>query len=531
MPAFKVLVSDKLSDTGVAILKGTPGLEVDIKTGMDSAELISVIADYDALIIRSATNVTKEVLDAATNLKVVGRAGIGVDNVDTQNASAKGVVVMNTPGGNIVTTAEHAIAMMMSLSRKIPQANASIMSGKWEKSKFVGVELYSKTLGIIGIGRVGSIVARRAHGFEMNVIAFDPFISADAAEKMGVKLVSLEELYAEADFISIHSQLTPETRGMINKDAFAKMKKGMRIINCARGGIINEVDLAIAIKSGQVAGAALDVFDTEPVNKDNPLLGMEEVVLTPHLGASTSEAQENVAIAVAHQVADYLTKDIIRNAINVPSIDPEELQIIRPYLSLGERMGAFVAQITDGAPERIEITYMGKLAELNDKPITQAILKGALEAYVGKTVNLVNAPYLAESRGIVVSATTSSVKRNFASLLSVKITTDTRTMTAEGTVFAGDEPRLVKLEDVIIEAILTGDLLVFTNKDQPGVIGDIGTYMGEQKINMAHFHLGRTEKGKDAISIVNVDTAPSQNQIAEMKKIDAVLDVKLVNFS
>lgn len=528
MKTYKTLVSDKLSEAGIAILKETPNIEVDVKIGMKPEELKAVIGDYDALIIRSATKVTADVIKVAGKLKVIGRAGIGVDNVDTPIASAKGIVVMNTPGGNTVTTAEHAIALMMSVCRNIPAATASVKAAKWEKSKFLGVELSGKTLGIIGIGRIGSLVAKRAHGLEMKVIAFDPYISAEAAEKMGVELVTLDELYRSADVISLHCQLTNETRGMIGKEAFGKMKKGMRIINCARGGLIDEKDLAVAVEEGVVAGAALDVFETEPPDETSPLFSLDQVVLTPHLGASTSEALENVSTQVARQVADYLTKGIIQNAINVPSVDPEELPIIRPYMELGERVGSFLAQITSGGPKRIEITYMGELAEINTKPVTQAIIKGALEVYVGKTVNLVNAPYLAESRGIVVKAGTSSVKRNFAALMEITIETEEEKVSAEGTVFVGGEPRLVRLMSVLIEAKLKGDMLVFTNNDHPGVIGHIGGYLGEEKINIASFQLGRESEGGKAIAIVNIDSTPTPEQIAAMKKIENVLDVEVV---
>ena len=528
MSSFKALVSDKLSEAGVAILKETPGIDVDVKTGMSPDELLKVIGEYDALIIRSATKVTADVIKAAEKLRVIGRAGIGVDNVDTPAASAKGVVVMNTPGGNTVTTAEHAIAMMMSVCRNIPSATASVKESKWEKSKFLGVELSCKTLGIIGIGRIGSLVAKRAHGLEMNVVAYDPYISEEAADKLGVKLLSLEELYKTADVISLHTQLTDETKGMIGKEAFGKVKKGVFIINCARGGLIDESALAEAVKSGIVAGAALDVYETEPPSSDNPLLGLERVVMTPHLGASTGEALENVSVAVANQVADYLVRGVIQNAVNVPSVDPEELSVVRPYMELGERIGSFLAQTSKGGLKRIKVTYMGELAEINTKPVTQATVKGVLETSVGKTVNLVNAPYLAESRGIVVQSGTSSAKRNFAALMQVTIETDKEKRQAEGTVFIGSEPRLVKLENVLIETKLAGDMLVFSNNDKPGVIGAIGGLLGEKKINIANFQLGRDKEGGRAIAIVSIDAPATSAQIDAMKKIENVIDVMSV---
>ncbi len=524
----KILVSDKLSENGVEILRNTPGIEVDVKTGMTPDELIKVIPEYDGLIIRSSTKVTADVIGAATRLKAVGRAGIGVDNVDRVAASAKGVVVMNTPGGNTTTTAEHAIAMMMALSRKIPQATASVKSGKWEKSKFMGSEHYNKTLAVVGIGRIGSIVVKRARGLEMKVIAYDPFISDEAAENMGVELVSLDELYARADYISIHTPMTPETKHLIGKEAFSKMKKGVRIINCARGGIIDEDALAVAVKEGIVAGAALDVFENEPLGENSPLLELDEVIMTPHLGASTSEAQENVAIAVAKQMADFFTTGLIRNAVNVPSIDPDELAMVKPYLSLGEKMGSFLAQTTEGGAKSMEITYMGELTELDQRPITQSVIKGVLEVYVGESVNFVNAPYLAESRGIVVSTTTSSVKRNFSALIGLRLVTDKMDYYIEGAVFIGNQPRLVKFNDFLLEAQLEGTMLVLDNDDKPGVIGAIGSSLGKKNINIASFDLSRTELGGRATSIINIDSVPTSEDISDMEKIENILKIKLV---
>ncbi|MBI4828420.1 MAG: phosphoglycerate dehydrogenase [Nitrospinae bacterium] len=528
MNVARVLVSDKLSETGVKILKQCPAIEVDVKTGLPPEELIKIIPQYDGLVVRSATKVTKEIIEAGARLKVIGRAGIGVDNVDVRAASAKGVVVMNTPGGNNVTTAEHAVSMMMALSRQIPQATASVRAGKWEKNKFMGVELMGKTLGIIGIGRIGSLVVKRARGLEMRVIAYDPFISHEAAEKMGVELVTLDDVYARADFISIHTPKTPETTHLLNADTFKKMKKGVRIINCARGGIIDEAALARAIKDKIVAGAALDVFENEPPEPGNPLIGLEEVIYTPHLGAATAEAQENVALAVAEQFADFFTSGLIRNAVNVPSVDPEQLPVIRPYLWLGERMGSFIAQVAQGGVKEVLIDYFGGLAEIDQRPITQAILKGILTHYVGQSVNMVNAPFLAESRGIVVKATASTQKRNFAALVGLRLVTEKGSVYVEGTVFVGDEPRLVKLEKFLIEAQLDGTLLVVTNTDKPGVIGHIGTFLGDHNINIGAFNLGRAEAGGLAMSIVNIDSAPTQEQLKLLAKVENILDVKLV---
>ncbi|MGK7345485.1 MAG: phosphoglycerate dehydrogenase [Candidatus Nitrospinota bacterium M3_3B_026] len=522
----KILVSDKLSGKGVDILRAAEDIDVEVKTGLSPEELLKVIPSYDGLIIRSSTKASAEVIRAAENLRIIGRAGIGVDNVDVEEASARGIVVMNTPGGNTVTTAEHTISMMMSLARKIPQASASVKAGKWEKKKFVGMELAGKTLGVVGIGRIGSLVVKRAHGLEMKIVAYDPFITAEAAEKMGVELMSLDDVLGRADVITIHTPLTAETRGLIGREAFGKMKKGALIVNCARGGILDEAALAEAVREGVVAGAALDVFEKEPPEK-NPLLELDEVILTPHLGASTSEAQEKVAVAVAEQMVDFFTHGVIQNAVNVPSIDPEKLSTVKPYLTLGERMGSFLSQIAEGAARRVEIIYMGDLSETDTRPISQSILKGILDVFVDERVNFVNAPYLAKARGIEVSSGASSVKRNFASLLGARLVTDKGEAYVEGTIFAGGEPRLVKLEDFLLEAQLEGVMLVFTNNDRPGVIGDIGTYLGEKGINIASFELARTGLGGRAMSIVTVDTAPTPEQMAEMAGIENVLKVRM----
>jgi D-3-phosphoglycerate dehydrogenase len=523
----RILVSDQLSEDGAGILRAAPGFTVDVKVGLSHQDLMKIIGEYDGLVVRSATKANKELIEAGTRLKVIGRAGIGVDNVDVKAASARGVVVMNTPEGNIVTTAEHAISMMMALCRQIPQATASIRDGRWEKKKFMGVEMFNKTLAVIGIGRIGSIVVRRARALEMKVIAFDPFISAQAAEKLGVELVTLEELYKRADFISIHTPLTAETKNLINAQTIAKMKKGVRIVNCARGGIIHEADLADAIKTGHVAGAALDVFEQEPPAKDNPLLGLENVIFTPHLGASTTEAQENVAIAVAEQFVDFFVHGITRNAVNMPSIPPEQLAVIRPYMALAEKMGSFVAQVAEGGVKEIRIRYMGDLSQLDQRPITQAALKGALEHYVGPTVNLVNAPYLAESRGITVAVENSPDRRNFSAAIGLRLVTDKGEISIEGAVFRGTEPRLVRMEDIPIEAQLEGTMILASNNDRPGVIGAIGACLGARGVNIAAFHLGRVQAGGKAMAIVNVDSAPEPEVMAELARLTNVLDVKL----
>ncbi|MDO8426836.1 MAG: phosphoglycerate dehydrogenase, partial [Deltaproteobacteria bacterium] len=420
---MKILISDSMSNKAVEILKATPGITVDVITGLKPEELKAKIKDYHGLVVRSATKATAEIIEAAENLKVIGRAGTGVDNIDMTAATKKGIVVMNTPGGNTVTTAEHAVAMMMALSRNIPQATASMKRGEWEKKKFEGTEVTGKTLGILGVGNIGSVVASRAQGLKMNVIAYDPFISPEAADKLGISLVSMDELFKKSDFISIHVPLTNETKNLVNAGAFQKMKKGVKIINCARGGIVDEKDLAEAIKAKIVSGAAFDVFEKEPPQADNPLLQLEEVILTPHLGASTLEAQENVAIAIAEQIADYLTTGSIRNAVNVPSIPAELLVSLGAYISLGEKLGSFQGQILKGGIEEITVEYSGEVVNYDVAPITIACIKGLLDKVLDTYVNFVNAPYIAKERGIKIVEVKSSRPTDFASSITIKVGT------------------------------------------------------------------------------------------------------------
>ncbi len=525
---MKVLVSDKLSQNGVAILESYDGLEVDVKTGMTPEELKAVIGDYEGLVIRSATKVTADVLAVASKLKVIGRAGIGVDNVDLEAASRKGVVVMNTPGGNIVTTAEHTVSMLMSVSRKIPQATASLKTGKWEKSKFMGSEMMNKTLGVIGMGRIGKIVVDRCQGLKMKVIAFDPFISAVQAKEMNVELVDLDTLFKRSDYITIHTPITDETRGMINKETIAKMKKGVYLINCARGGIINESDLADALNSGYIAGAALDVFEKEPVSADNPLLTAQNFVCTPHIAASTTEAQENVAIAIAHQIAGYLLEGKIENAVNFPSLDAGQMEKLQPYLFLAESIGAVQAQLVDKPITSVHITFSGDVAELNCKPVTNALMKGILSATTSEEINLVNAQAFAKDRGIDVVESISNKQGDFHSLLSVEVSSETESKVVEGTIFGKKDARIVKIDDFRIEARPSAFMLFFSNKDEPGVIGNIGTLLGNRKVNMADMQLGRTTPHGKAVAIVNVDTKLSAEILEEIKHLDNILDARMV---
>jgi D-3-phosphoglycerate dehydrogenase len=523
---MKVLVSDNLSPKGIEILKKA-GLQVDVKTGMSPEELKSVISEYHGIVIRSATKMTADVIEAAENLKVIGRAGSGLDNVDKVAASKKGIVVMNTPGGNTITTAEHTIALMLSLARLIPQATASMKQGKWEKKKFMGVELFNKTLGIIGIGNIGGQVAKKAQGLQMNVIAYDPFLSDEKAKAMGIEKVELEELFKRSDFITIHTPLTAETRGLINAETIKLMKDGVRIINCARGGIVNEKDLYEAIKSGKVAGAALDVFEKEPP-EDYSLLELDNVICTPHLGAATAEAQENVAVAVAEQIVDYLVHGTIRNAVNFPSIPQDQLQKLQPYITLAEKLGSFAAQVFEGGITEVTIEYRGDATELNTAPVTIAALKGLLTPILEETVNFVNAPYIAKERGIEVKETKSSDAGDYQSMLSLRVKTKDTEHYFAGTLFSRKDPRIIMVDNFQVEIIPEGTMLFMFNNDKPGVIGNIGSLLGSHNINIARMHFGRESAGGRAISVVSIDTPVTAEQLNEIKKLPNILSVKQV---
>ena len=526
---MKVLVSDNISPKCINILRKS-GLEVDVKTGMKPEELKACIGDYHGLIIRSATKVTSEIIDAAANLKVIGRAGSGLDNVDRSAATKKGIVVMNTPGGNTITTAEHTISLMVSLARKIPQATMSMKAGKWEKKKFMGVELFNKTLGVIGIGNIGSQVAKRAQGLAMNVLAYDPFLSEDKAKAMGVEKVDLQELFGRSDFITIHTPLTPETKNMINKETIKMMKNSVRIINCARGGIINEKDLYDALIDGKVAGAALDVFEKEPP-ENNPLLTHDNVIATPHLGASTKEAQENVAIAVAEQVVDYLIHDTIRNAVNFPPIPPDQLARLQPYVNLAEKLGGFAAQIFKGGVTEISIEYRGEASEINTAPITIAAIKGFLTPILEETVNFINAPIIAKERDIEVKETKSTDAGDYQSMVVIRVKAKDKESYIAGTLFSKKDPRIVAIDNFKVEIVPYGELLFIYNNDKPGVIGNIGTLLSKNNINIARMHFGRETLGGRAISVVTIDTPATPQLIEEIKKLPNILSVKHISLS
>ena len=526
----KVLISDKLSPAAVAIFRSR-GIDVDIKTGLSAAELRAIIGEYDGLAIRSATKVTRELLDAATNLKVVGRAGIGVDNVDVKSATAAGVVVMNTPYGNAITTAEHAIALMFALARQIPEASASTKAGKWEKNRFMGVELTGKTLGLIGCGNIGSIVADRAIGLRMRVIAYDPYLTEKRALVLGVEKVELDDLLARAEIITLHTPLTESTRNVLSREALAKTRKGVRIINCARGGLVDETALADAIKSGHVAGAALDVFETEPAT-DSPLFGLEKFVCTPHLGAATTEAQENVALQIAEQMSDFLTSGAVANAINMPSVSAEDAPRLRPYMELCRLLGAFAGQMTqarEGVLRRVTIEYEGLAAQLNQRPLSAAVLAGLLAPMMAGA-NMVNAPVLARERGIDVAETVHDRPSEYQTLVRVTITTDDNTRTVAGTLFAGSRPRIVEIKGIRVEADFGRHMLYVTNHDKPGFIGRFGATLADAGINIATFHLGRAEAGGDAICLVSVDEPVPEAVLEMVRTLPLVVQATSLEF-
>lgn len=523
----KVLVSDKLSPAAVEIFKNNK-VEVDVKTGLKPEELLAIIGEYDGLAIRSATKVTPEVLRAAKKLKVIGRAGIGVDNVDVPAATAHGIVVMNTPFGNSVTTAEHAIAMMFGMARQLPQASASTHAGKWEKNKFMGVEVTAKTLGLIGAGNIGSIVADRAQGLKMKVVAFDPFLTPEKAKDLNIEKVELDELLKRADFITLHTPLNDGTRNILNAESLKKTKKGVRIINCARGGLIDEKALKEMLDSGHVAGAALDVFEVEPAT-NNVLFNHENVICTPHLGASTNEAQENVALQVAEQMSDYLNNGTITNAVNMPSVSAEEASKLKPYLDLANQLGGFAGQLTETGLKKVKIEYEGAVAKLNTKPITAVLLKGLLSPLV-EGVNMVNAPVIAKERNIEITETKHDRPVDFQTLIRLTVVTEKQERDVAGTLFGGDKPRVVSVGGIRLESGLNGHMLYVTNEDKPGLIGGLGKLLGDASINIANFNLGRNDAKTDAIALLEVDQPVPDDILKKIAGLPSVKKVKLLHF-
>ncbi len=528
VPKMKILVTDSLASEGLEVFKNTGGFEVDVKIGLNPEALKQICSDYDGWVIRSGTRITAELIEAAKKLKVIGRAGVGFENIDADAATKKGIVVMNTPGGNNVTTGEHTIALMMALARRIPQAVASLKSGKWERNKFVGIELCNKTIGVIGLGNVGRIVAERATGLQMKVIGFDPFISAESIAKMGVEPGSLDEIFAKADFITVHVPLTPDTQGLINREAFARMKTGVRIINCARGGIVDEIDLADAINGGKVAGAALDVYVDEPPPPEHPLLKLDQVITTPHLGASTDEAQLNVAIAVAEQMVDFLSKGIVRYAVNVPSVSPELLEVLRPYLTLAEKLGSFHVQMANSLPKEVHVEYRGDVAQYNVAPLTLAVLKGMLTPVMESAVNYVNAPLIAKERGINIVESKGEHSEDFASSVTITAKNGKQNLEVEGAIFGKKHPRIVRVNNFYLEAVPEGYILILHNKDVPGVVGAVGTILGKKGINIAGMELGRGEKGGNAIAFTHVDDFVPLEAMKELRALPQIVSAELV---
>ncbi|MGH1464708.1 MAG: phosphoglycerate dehydrogenase [Cognatishimia sp.] len=527
--APKVLVSDKLSETAVQIFRDR-GIDVDFMPdlGKDKEKLAEVIGQYDGLAIRSATKVTPTILESATNLKVVGRAGIGTDNVDKEASSKKGVIVMNTPFGNMITTAEHAIAMMFAVARQIPEASASTHAGKWEKSKFMGVELTNKTLGVIGAGNIGGIVCDRARGLKMKVVAFDPFLSQEKADKMGVEKVELEELLTRADFITLHVPFTEGTKNILSAENLAKTKKGVRIINCARGGLVDEEALAELLKSGHVAGAAFDVFAEEPA-KENALFNLPNVVCTPHLGAATTEAQENVALQVAEQMSNYLLTGAVENALNMPSVTAEEAKIMGPWIKLADHLGAFAGQMTDEPIKAINILYDGVVSEMNLDALNCSVIAGIMKK-ANPDVNMVSAPVIAKERGIKISTTNQDKAGSFDGYVKVTVVTDTMERSVAGTVFSDGKPRFIQIKGINIDAEVGAHMLYTTNDDTPGIIGTLGQTMGENGVNIANFTLGRSEIGGGAIALLYVDAEVPADVISQLCATDMFKQVKTLRF-
>ena len=519
-----VLVSDELAPQGLEILERARGMKVAYRPGLAPGDLLAAIAEADGLVIRSATKVTADVIVAARQLQVIGRAGIGVDNVDVPAATARGIVVMNTPDGNNITTAEHAVALLVSLARHIPQATASMRQGHWEKTRFMGMELYHRTLGVIGLGRIGRIVADRARGLGMQVIAHDPYLAEGAIPE--VELVGLDELFARADAITVHVPKSKDTAALLDGKAFARMRRGVLIVNAARGGIVDERALLEALESGQVGGAALDVFEKEPPPKDHPLLSHERVICTPHLGASTEQAQVNVSIAIAEQVRDYLLTGIIGNAVNVPSISKEALGRMRPYLELATKLGRFQGQLCPGKVDQIEVEYSGDAAALDVAPITVAVLRGLLES-VTDQVNMVNAPVIARERGIKVIESKSNRTSDFASAITTRVSGCLERLVA-GAIFHGGQPRIVRIDDFMLEAIPEGPTLLLHNHDRPGVVGHVGTVLGEAGVNISRMQLALVRERGEACMLVNVDSAPSAEVMERLRSLSNMISAQLV---
>ncbi len=524
---FKILVCDDLAEEGLSLFRSESNLSVTVKTKLPLADLKKEIADADACVVRSGTQITKEVIDAAKKLKVIGRAGVGLDNVDVEAASKRGIVVINTPGGNTISAAEHTFCLLMAMARNIPLANDSLKRGEWERKKFTGIELYEKTLGVLGLGRIGTEVAKRAQAFGMRVIAYDPYLRAEKAAQIGVECVSLDDLMTRSDFLSLHMPLTADNKYIIGEKQLAKMKKTARIINCARGGLIDEAALARAIATGRIAAAALDVFEEEPP-KNSELIKLPSVIATPHLGASTEEAQIAVAVDVVKSIIDFFQGRGTKNAVNVPSVDPEVLAEIKPYLQLAEKSGLLVAQLIEGQIQQVEIQYLGQVAEYDTTPITVSVIKGLLMSILAESVNYVNAPVLAKERGIKITESKSSTAAHYSNLIQVDVITDKKKFSVAGTVFTREDIRIVMIDNFDVEAVPDGYILLVSNRDVPGIVGQIGTFLGNNGINIAGMTLGRDKPGGQAKTLLKIDSAVSDAILSEIKKAKNILDAKLI---
>lgn len=527
---MKVLVADKLGKGGMDVLKQETGLQVDDRPGLKPEELMTIIADYDAVIVRSGTRLTKPLIEAAAKLRVIGRAGVGVDNVDLEAATKRGIIVMNTPEGNTMSTAEHTFSMLMSLARKIPQAHQSLKGGNWKRNDFLGTELNGKTLGVVGFGRIGREVAKRALAFGMRVLVFDPFIAKDSIKDLPIKISGLNDLLPESDFITVHTPLTPETKYLLNDERLKLCKKGVRIINCARGGIVEEAALLRALESGQVAGAALDVFETEPPPADYPLLKMPQVIVTPHLGAATQEAQENVAVDVARQVIDALYDRAIKNAVNIPNLGPEIMKGLRPWLVLAEKIGMLFPQLFEGRLKSVTVRYGGEVTRYGCAPLTLAVLKGLLSPICSETVNFVNATSMAKERGIGVIESLSTQVEDFSHYIEVEVQQGHDVNRIMGTLFGKEKPRIVRVNEFLVELEPEGNVIFIKNEDQPGVVGTIGSILGKNKINIAEMTLGRVSSGQKmlAMTVINTDNDVPAGVLTEIKKFPPILDAKVV---
>lgn len=529
-PPIRIFVSDNVSDSGLQPLRAA-GFFVAKQTGLDPAALLAALTDFDGLVVRSETRVTAELLAAAPSLRVIGRAGVGVDNIDVPAATARGIVVMNAPDGNTITTAEHTMALLVALARQVPQANSSLKLGNWERKRFIGVELQGKTLGIVGLGRIGKAVASRARAFGMSIVAFDPFIAPEQARDLEIEVAPLAEVFARADFLTVHTPLTAETRGIVGREAFAEMKPGVRVINCARGGLIDEAALLEALNSGIVAGAALDVFEKEPPAPDNPLLALDQVIITPHLGASTTEAQEGVAFTVAEQMRDYLLSGALKGAVNVPALGTKELGTLQPYITLAESLGRFQAQLVDSAVREVRLEYAGEIVDLDAAPVTRSFLAGLLRD-VSARVNLVNAFLIAEERGIVVKTSYLRTGTDSAPAIHTQVLNSNGEQTLSGAIFGYSgqtrEGRITEIDGFRIEAIPHGHMLVMRNRDVPGVIGRVGTILGEGGVNISRFQLGRRERGGEAMAVIEVDAALDDGTLKDLRALEPVISARQI---